>query len=115
MFQNIYSAYFNSCFQQSYLSETEFYFTVSNAGFEATGSLYDHCRLFCKTYFKKRGNFLTNYATYLKIPHFHAMNIGYLLAHLCKRDKEREHMPEERSGVNFWKVMLMKHTSQTGH
>jgi hypothetical protein len=29
--------------------------------------------------------------------------------------KKREHLPEEESGVNFWKVMCIKHTSQTGH
>jgi hypothetical protein len=105
----MYIAYFNSCFQESYLSGTQLgsqsyiskvhtqhwnfmlpthvYFTVSNAGFEATGSLYDRCRIFCRQ-MKSMCNFLTNDVTYLKMSHFNGMNVSYLLARLCKEDKE---------------------------
>jgi len=50
------------------LSETELYFTASNARVEATtGTLYDRFRIFCKTYVN-RCNFLTNDVIYLKMP-----------------------------------------------
>jgi len=68
------------------LSETELYFTVSNAGVEATVCMIavefsvDRC--------KAGVIFLTNDVTYLKVPHFHGMNVSYLLTRLCKGDKE---------------------------
>jgi hypothetical protein len=38
------------------------------------------------------------------------LNINHLLTPYVEETKKLEHVPEEGSGVKFWKVMCIKHT-----